>query len=55
MHKLIINWFYYWVDFFRGIVADDYYDVTGEEWDTPIYDQLEREWARKGFYFRSQS
>lgn len=52
MSKFIKEWFRYWRDFFAGLVADDRYDVypspDDDKGDTPIFDQLEREWANKG-------
>jgi hypothetical protein len=48
MVKTIKDWFGYWRNFFRGIVSEDRYDVVDEASDSPIYDQLEREWAKKG-------
>lgn len=38
----------YWRDLALGIDTGDRYDVMDSASDNPIYDQLEREWARKG-------
>ena len=48
MIKILKDWLNYWRNFISGIVADDRYDVMDNGSDTPVYDRLEREWARIG-------
>lgn len=48
MIKILKEWLDYWRNFLKGIVADDRYDVIDDASDSPIYDQLEREWSKKG-------
>ena len=38
----------YWRDLSLGITVDDRYDVVDDASDSPIYDQLEREWVKSG-------
>jgi len=49
MHE-IIRFLKDWKDYLNGLVPADWseLDWSGNESDTPIYDQLEREWANKG-------
>ena len=39
-----------WRDYMNGLIPASYaeLDWSGNENDTPIYDQLEREWAEQG-------
>jgi hypothetical protein len=45
---LVKDWFFYGWDFLVGFVNGERRNVLDEGSDTPIYDQLEREWARNG-------
>ncbi len=46
----IIRFLKDWKDYLNGLVPADHAKLgwSGNDSDTPIYDQLEREWARKG-------
>ena len=46
MKELLLEWFKYWHDFFRGLESNAQAEVWGRG-DTPIFDQLEREWIVK--------
>jgi hypothetical protein len=48
MIKILKEWLDYWRNFLNGIVTEERYDVIDNASDSPIYDQLEREWSRKG-------
>lgn len=45
----IIKFLKDWKDYLNGLVPADWaeLDWSGNDSDTPIYDQLEREWAKK--------
>jgi hypothetical protein len=47
--KPIIKFLKDWKDYLNGLVPADWteLDWSGNDSDTPIYDQLEREWAKK--------
>lgn len=60
--KEIVSFLRDWYDYFRGLVPASKYELDGhvsliapvltketcKREDTPIYDQLEREWAEQG-------
>ena len=38
-----------WRDYLNGISPANYAELDWSDGDSPIYDQLEREWAKKGY------
>lgn len=43
----IIKFLKDWKDYLNGLVPADHAQLGWSDSDTPIYDQLEREWAKK--------